>query len=64
MEERPFKTRNRVRMMGKTSEVADCPFCGAAVVIYLWSIAGSGKKLCACGAALHVDRIARKAVNP
>lgn len=33
------------------------------VVIYLWSIAGNGKKLCACGAALHADRVARKLVQ-
>ena len=49
--------------MGKSSVIAECPFCGAAVVIFLWSIAGNGKKLCACGAALHSDRIARKLVE-
>lgn len=56
--ERPYVAR----AMGKGSVVADCPFCGASVVIYLWSIAGNGKKLCACGAALHADRVARKVV--
>jgi len=50
-------------MMGRTSEVAECPFCGGSVVIYLWAIAGNGKKLCPCGAALHNDRVARKLVE-
>jgi len=63
MEERPYRARNRTALMGKTSVMADCPFCGTAVLIFLWSIAGNGKKLCACGAALHSDRIARKLVE-
>lgn len=49
--------------MGKSSVVAECPFCGASVVIFLWSIAGNGKKRCTCGAALHADQIARKLVE-
>jgi hypothetical protein len=32
-------------------------------VIYVWSIAGAGKKLCECGAALHADHVARKLVE-
>jgi len=63
VEERPYRTSNRVRMMGRTSEVAECPFCGRSVVIYLWAIAGNGKKKCPCGAALHDDRVARKLVE-
>lgn len=63
VEERPYARRGHTRAMGKTSVVADCPFCGAALVIYLWSIAGNGKKLCACGAALHSDGLARKLVE-
>ena len=63
MQERPYVPRNRTSAMGKSSVVADCPFCGNPVVIFLWSIAGNGKKLCACGAALHSDRIARKLVE-
>ena len=63
VEERTFTTRNRLHAMGRTSAVADCPFCGRAVVIYLWSIAGVGKKLCACGAALHADYVARKCME-
>ena len=45
------------------SVVAECPFCGSTVTIYLWSIAGNGKKLCSCGAALHSDGVARKLVE-
>jgi hypothetical protein len=63
MQERPYTTRDRVSTMGKSSVVAECPFCGAAVVIFLWSIAGNGKKLCSCGAALHSNGIARKLVE-
>jgi hypothetical protein len=63
MHERPYTTRDRVRTTGKSSVLAECPFCAASVVIFLWSIAGNGKKLCACGAALHSDRIARKLVE-
>jgi hypothetical protein len=63
VEERPYETRARVRTFGKSSVVADCPFCAAPMVIFLWSIAGNGKKLCACGAALHSDGIARKLVE-
>lgn len=63
LEERPYTTHDHVRTRGKSSVVAECPFCHASMVIFLWSIAGNGKKLCACGAALHADRIARKLVN-
>lgn len=63
VEARPYTAHDRVRTMGKSSVVAACPFCGASIVIYLWSIAGTGKKLCVCGAALHADRVARKLVE-
>lgn len=63
MQERPYTTRERSRVMGKSSVIAECPFCGASVVIFLWSIAGNGKKLCSCGAALHSNGIARKLVE-
>jgi len=63
IQERPYRTRDRTRRMGRTSETAECPFCNASVVIYLWAIAGNGKKLCSCGAALHADRVARKLVE-
>jgi hypothetical protein len=60
MQERPYTTSGQVRVMGKSSVIAACPFCGGSVTIYLWSIAGNGKKLCSCGAALHADGLARK----
>ena len=63
LRERGYTTGGHVRTMGKSSVVAECPFCASSVTIYLWSIAGNGKKLCACGAALHADRIARKLVE-
>jgi hypothetical protein len=63
MEERPYVARDHSRAMGRSSVAAECPFCGATVVIFLWSIAGNGKKLCACGAALHADGVARKLVR-
>lgn len=63
LEARPYTTQSRVRAMGKSSVVAECPFCGTSVVIFLWSIAGNGKKLCSCGAALHADGLARKLVE-
>ena len=63
VQERPYTMRDRTSAMGKSSVIAECPFCGASVVIYLWSLAGNGKKLCLCGAALHADRIARKLVE-
>lgn len=63
MQERPYTTGGQVRAMGKSSVVAACPFCGSSVTIYLWSIAGNGKKLCSCGAALHADGLARKLVE-
>lgn len=62
MAERPYVVHDRARTTGKSSVLTECPFCGVTLVIYLWSIAGNGKKLCACGAALHADRIARKLV--
>lgn len=49
-ESRPFAVHSRVGRVGRTSVMADCPFCGAHSVIYLWSFAGSGKKACPCGA--------------
>jgi hypothetical protein len=63
LEARPYTARNRVAAMGKSSVMAECPFCDASVLIFLWAIAGNGKKLCTCGAALHSDGIARKLVE-
>lgn len=33
--------------------LANCPFCGTEVKLYLWSLAGSGKK-CTCGAMFYI----------
>ena len=63
VQELPYTTSGRVRAMGKGAVVAECPFCGRSVTIYLWSIAGNGKKLCPCGAALHANGLARKLVE-
>jgi hypothetical protein len=63
LEERPYTTSGRVSAMGRSRVDAQCPFCDRSVTIYLWSIAGSGKKRCLCGAALHTDGIARKLVE-
>jgi hypothetical protein len=63
LEERPYTWGDRVSTMGKSSVTAECPFCHRGVVIFLWSIAGNGKKRCTCGAVLHADQIARKLVE-
>ena len=63
MQEHPYRTSGRVSAMGKSSVVATCPFCAGSVTIFLWSIAGNGKKRCSCGAALHSDGIARKLIG-
>ncbi len=49
VESRRYFTTERHEMVGRTSEVATCPFCGAKVVVFVWSLAGSGKR-CECGA--------------
>lgn len=36
----------------QTTIDAACPFCGAAVTLYVWSLCGGGKR-CACGAKLY-----------
>lgn len=36
---------------GRSTVAILCPFCGAQVIAYKWSMAGSGKR-CECG-ALH-----------
>jgi hypothetical protein len=64
MQERPYRTGGRVSAMGKSSVVATCPFCDGPVTIFLWSIAGNGKKRCSCGAALHSNGVARKETSP
>lgn len=59
----PWHAGREHRSMGRSSLEVDCPFCGAALVVYLWSLAGCGKKLCGCGAAICRDGIARKEIS-
>lgn len=38
---------------GKSTALVDCPFCQEkAIIIYVWSFAGGGKKCPNCGAML------------
>ncbi len=37
---------------GRSTMWADCPFCGAEVIAYTWSLAGGGKRCGMCGALL------------
>lgn len=39
------------RSMGRIKIVGTCPFCGATVHGFLWSVCGSGKR-CTCRALL------------
>jgi hypothetical protein len=41
---RAFTTYGRSSSMGRSTVQADCPFCTIRVTIYLWSLAGGGKK--------------------
>lgn len=43
--------------------VAACPFCGARAKLFLWSLAGSGKR-CACGAMFWAGGRATRDVQP
>lgn len=45
---------------GRARVSVDCVFCGSEMIVYLWSLAGSGKK-CHCGAKLHHDGSMTKA---
>lgn len=64
LERRPFDVRNRVGAVGKTSVMADCPFCGVRSIIFVWSFAGSGKKACPCGAMFRANgQVSEKLVD-
>ena len=39
-----------VSKSGRSTARLDCPFCGASVVVYLWSISGCGKRCTGCKA--------------
>lgn len=49
---RKHKSHSHRSEFGRTHYQIDCPFCGATVKAFTWSIAGGGKK-CSCG-AMHV----------
>lgn len=48
-EARPHTRRAGRSEMGRSYDYITCPFCQVEVKVYLWSLAGSGKK-CPCGA--------------
>jgi ribosomal protein S27E len=53
IERRPNQQGPKRSRFGRTTVEVQCPFCGAVVVAYVWSLAGSGKR-CTCG-ALHTS---------
>lgn len=40
----PLHLRGYVGVMGRSSATAVCGFCGFQTRVYLWSLAGSGKR--------------------
>jgi hypothetical protein len=50
-EQRPVYLYGVVSHVGRSYGFVDCPFCHTTVRVYLWSLAGSGKR-CPCGALL------------
>lgn len=61
VEERPFSSDGyTASASGRSTFRAVCPFCRMSLVIYVWSFHGHGKKVCPCGATLHVSGMARK----
>ena len=50
-EQRPCFLYGQHSAVGRSTAHIDCPFCGDSVLVYLWSLSGSGKR-CACGALL------------
>lgn len=57
----PFTLYGRVDLVGRSYAYLDCPFCGAQVKVFIWSLAGGGKK-CTCGAK-HTQSTARGRVS-
>lgn len=57
--EKEFKLHGYTSTHGRSSAIADCPFCHAVIVVYLWSFNGCGKR-CACGAKLRKNGVATK----
>ncbi len=50
-ERRKHSLRHGPSTIGRSEAYIMCPFCSRTVRVYLWSLAGSGKR-CVCG-ALH-----------
>jgi hypothetical protein len=48
---RPYETFNPISEMGQSRVTAECPYCGRHLKVYLWSLAGCGKR-CPCGALI------------
>lgn len=48
---RPCSLYGQVDRVGRSTAFIDCPFCATTVLVYLWSLAGGGKR-CPCGALL------------
>lgn len=56
------RVRDVVAQHGRSTGYIDCPFCSEAVLVFLWSLAGGGKR-CACGAKF-ARGMATKVVDP
>lgn len=50
-EKKEYKMFNGSSSHGTSTVEIDCPFCGAEVTAYIWSLRGCGKR-CPCGALL------------
>lgn len=50
-EQRMYATFNPISEMGRSRVTAECPYCGEHLKVYLWSLAGGGKR-CPCGALI------------
>lgn len=50
-ERRDCEVRHSSSAVGRSTGSIVCPFCATLVEVYLWSLAGSGKR-CECGALL------------
>jgi hypothetical protein len=46
---------------GRANGLLDCPFCGTTCRVYIWSLAGGGKKCPGCG-AVHGGRWTTKKI--
>jgi hypothetical protein len=60
---REHKSFNYSGEFGRANCVIQCPFCGAEVKVYVWSLAGGGKR-CNCGALHMSGQTIKKLHNP